>query len=86
MKLYPEEAYAEFFAYTFMQGNNHRKKGTLEDDLANQFAMGINSYPCDLQNATTIIIINRNYINNQNNPGKKRRNQRKIHRKIQTKK
>ena len=40
-------------------------------DLSNHFALSVNSYPCNLANAKNMIIDHKNYVNNQNHPGKK---------------
>ena len=42
-------------------------------ELANQFAIGVNSYPYDLANATNMIINYKNYVNKPNYPGKKKK-------------
>ena len=49
----------------------------LEDYLANQFDLGTKGYPCGLENATTMIINYKNYVNNQNHPGKKKQQSKK---------
>ena len=66
-----EEAYEKFIVYTFIQGTNHSRTGKLEENLANQFDLGVNIYPCDLSNTTNMIINYKNYVNNPNHPGKK---------------
>ena len=57
--------------------------GNLREDLADQFYLGVNSYPCDLANATNMIINDKSCVNNPNHPGKKNNNQGNILRKIQ---
>ena len=63
-----EEASDKFIAYNFIQGTNRIRIGKLREDLANQFSLCINSYPCDLANTKNMII---NYVNNPNEPKKK---------------
>ena len=71
MKLDSEEAYDKLISYTFIQWTDHSWKGKLEEDLANQFALGVNSYPCDLTNATNMNINYKNLVNNPNRSIKK---------------
>ena len=86
VRLYSEEVYTKFVAYTFIQGTNHSRIGKIEDELANQFSIGVNNYPCNLENATHMIINYKNYANNPNHPGKEKNNKRKTWRNNQTKK
>ena len=71
MKLDSEEAYEKFISYKFIQESDNSRTGKLEEDLANQFTIGVNSYPCDLANATSMNIIYKNCVNNSNQPGNK---------------
>ena len=71
VKLDSEWAYEKFVAYNFIQGIDHRKMVRTEDDLANQFTLSFNSYPCNVPNTKNMIINCKNYVNNPNHPGKK---------------
>ena len=73
VKLDSEEAYDKFLVYTFIQGTYHSGIGKFEDDLANQFSLVANSYPCDLANVTIMVIKYKNYINKPNHSVKKKR-------------
>ena len=72
VKLDSEWAYEKFVAYNFIQGIDHRKMVRTEDDLANQFTLSFNSYPCNVPNKKNMIINYKNYVNNPNHPGKKK--------------
>ena len=72
VKLDSEEAYKKFIACTFMQGTGQSRMVKLGEDLSNQFALGVKSYPRNLENATTMILNYKNYVNNPNHPGKKK--------------
>ena len=71
MKLDSEEAHEKFISYTFIQGTYQSIIVKHEEYLANKFALGVNSYPYELTNATNMGINYKNYVNNPNNPGKK---------------
>ena len=73
MKFYSEESYEKFIAYTFIQGTDHSRTGKLEEDLANKFTLGVNSYTCDLSNVTNMVINYKNYVNKLNHPGNKKK-------------
>ena len=70
---------------SFRELTDHRRTGKLEEDLANQFALGVNSYPYDLAKSTNIIINDKKYVNNPKHPVKESNNQRNIRRKNQIK-
>ena len=48
------------------------KNGKIWEDLANKFAVGVNSYPYDLANSTNMFINYRKYVNNSTHPGRKK--------------
>ena len=72
MKFNSEEAYEKFIAHKFIEETDHIITGKLKEDLANQFDLGVNSYPWNLTNTTNMIINYENYFNNPNHPGKKK--------------
>ena len=72
-----EESYYKFIAYTFIQGTDHRRKFKIKEDLYNQFSLCVNSYPCDLANATNMIIDYKKYLNDPKHPGKKNQQSKK---------
>ena len=72
VKIDSEEAYEKFIFYTFIQGTDQKITGKLEEDLAHQYDLGVNIYPCNLENATNIIINYKNYVNNPNRPGQEK--------------
>ena len=61
----------KIIAYTFIQVNYHSRTGRLGEDFSHLFDLDVNSYPCDLTNATNMIINHKNYVNNPNHTGKK---------------
>jgi hypothetical protein len=61
-----EEAYNRFIAFAFIKGADPNRSGKLDEDLANQFALGQDMYPTDLANATNMIINFQNKVNNPN--------------------
>ena len=71
LKLHSEETCKNFIGYTFIQGTDHIRTGKHKEDLSNQFDLGVNSYPCDLENATNMDMNDKNYVNNSDHPGKK---------------
>ena len=54
-----------------MQGTDHGITKQIEEYLGNLFSIGIKSYPCDLANATNVIINYKRYVNNINYPENK---------------
>ena len=44
VRLDSEEAQDKFIAYKFIKGTSHSRTGKSKEDLANQFALGVNSY------------------------------------------
>ena len=69
-----------------MQGTDNRRTCKLEEGLAGQFSLGINSYPYNLSNATNIINNYKNYVNNPNHYGKKKQKSKKDSDKVSDKK
>ena len=67
------EAYRKFVAYTFIQRSDHIIVGKLKENLANKFSLGVNSCPYELKNATNMGINYKNYVNNPNYYGKKKK-------------
>ena len=67
----------KIIAYEFLQGTGVIRTGKIKEDLANQFPLSVNSYPCDLENATNMFINYNNYVNNKNRPGKKKKQPKK---------
>ena len=66
-----EEAYNKNTAHPFIQDSDHSRTGNIKEDLVNQFSLGVNSYPCYLENATNMVMNDKNYVNNSDHPGKK---------------
>ena len=85
MKLDPEEAYENIIAYTFIQGTNCIRTGKIEEYLANLFALGVNSYPCDLASKTNMTIIIETMLTTQTVLERESNNQRNIRIKNQMK-
>ena len=73
MKLDSEEAYDKFFIYAVIQGTDHSILGKPNEHFANQFVLVVNIYPFDSPNSTNIIIDYKNYVNNLDHPGKKKK-------------
>lgn len=71
-RVYREEAYDKFIAYAYLQAADKNKVGKLDEDLANNYAMGQDEYPIDLAKATDLIIGYQNKVNNPNHPSKKK--------------
>ena len=46
--------------------------GNLVEGLDNSFSLGVNSYPCGLENKTNIIINYMKCVDNPNHPGRKK--------------
>ena len=67
-----EEAYEKFVAYTYILAASQNKAGKLEEDLANNYALGNDTYPDHLSEAINAVINYKNYVNNPNHPAKKR--------------
>ena len=72
-----EEAYDKLIAYKFIQGTDHNRTGKLEEYLANQFDIGVNSYQCNLSITKNMIINYNNYVKNPNHPIKKKKQPKK---------
>ena len=68
MRLDSEETYDKFVTYRFIQGTDNSRTGKVKEDLANQFALGVNSYPCYFPNTTNMIINYKKYVSNPNHP------------------
>ena len=86
MKLYSEKSYRKLVAYTFIKGTDHRRTGRLKEDLYNELALGVNSYPCNLSNTTNTITNDKRYARNTNHTYKKKKQANKHRRKIMTSK
>ena len=82
----PEEAYEKIIAYTFIQGTNRIRTGKIEEYLANWFALGVNSYPCDLSRKKNTTIIRETMLTTQTVLERESNNQRNIRIKNQMKK
>ena len=82
VRLDSEEAYGKSIAYTFIHGTYNRRTGKLEEDLANQLSLGVNSYPCDLANEIDMIINYNNYGTNPKPPCKEKATAKEIFREI----
>ena len=72
MKLYSEEAYDKFIAYIFIQETDNSITIKLEEDLPNQYYLGVKSYPCNLSTTKNTINNYNKYVDKPNHPGKKK--------------
>lgn len=61
------EAHDRLMARTFTQATDHRSR-KLEEDLANQFALGNNKCPMDPVNASDVIVNCQNEVNDPDHP------------------
>ena len=59
-----KEAYEKFIAYSYIQAASQNWAGKLEEDLANSYALGHNSYPNELSEAISAVINYKNVVNN----------------------
>ena len=51
-----KEAYEKFIAYAYIQAASQNRAGKLEEDLANSYVLGQNSYPNELSEAISVVI------------------------------